>query len=211
MYTHWLVYLDKIFLPFYQLLSDPVLAYFLGTFLLAIICVIIGEFLVGIAFYANRNYVKKLTNDLVHWNNLSVEAVKKGDTEAYHTFNKEANDVYGKLFFLTIAHSAAFLVPIPFVLAWMQFRFGGIEFPLPFIVPGVGASVSYIFTFVVLYLPSYWLFKKIKHKLPLFKDFDRIMRESSEVVKEMKSLADILEEKIKASKARHKNIMQQKA
>ncbi len=205
MSNHILIYLDKIFLPFYQLLGDPILAYFLGTFLLATVCVIVGEFLVGIAFYANRNYVNKLTNDLVQWNNLSVEAVKKGNTDAYHTFNKEANDVYGKLFFLTIAHSAAFLVPIPFVLFWMQFRFGLIEFPLPFHVPILGGNVSYLFTFIVLYLPAYWMFKKIKTKLPLFRKFDRIIRESSEVVKEMKSLADVLEERIKSSKAREKD------
>ncbi|OAG27724.1 hypothetical protein [Thermodesulfatator autotrophicus] len=207
----WIIYLDKIFLPFYHILSDPVLAYFLGTFILAVMCIFLGELLVGIAFYANRHYVKKLTNDLVSWSNLSVEAVKKGDTEAYHTFNKEANDVYGKLFFLTIAHSAAFLIPIPFVLSWMQFRFGNVEFPLPFYVPYIGDSVSYIFTFIVLYLPAYWLFKRIKNKLPVYRYFNQIMQESSEAVKEMKSLADLLEERIKASKAKHKNIAKSKA
>ncbi len=208
MYEKWLLYLDKVFIPFYRLVEDPVLAYFLGTFLLAALCVVLGELLVGLAVYMNRHHVKKLTNDLIHWNNLAVEAVKKGDNESYHTFNKEANDVYGKLFFLSIAHSAACLVPIPFVLAWMQMRFGTVEFPLPFNVPGLGSSVNYIFTFVVLYLPAYWLFKKFKGRLPVFSKIEEIIKESGRAVQEMKSLADVLEKRIKESQLKQKNAIQ---
>ena len=208
MYEKWLIYLDHAFIPFYRLVKDPVLAYFIGTFLLAVLCVVIGELLVGLAIYLNRYHVKKLTHDLIHWNNLAVEAVKKGDSDAYHTFNKEANDVYGKLFFLSIAHSAACLVPIPFVLAWMQMRFGTVEFPLPFTVPGLGSSVNYVFTFVVLYLPAYWLFKKIKGRLPLFRQIEAIVQDSGRAVHEMKSLADVLEKKIKEAQLRQKKAVQ---
>ncbi len=208
MYEKWLIYLDQAFIPFYRLVDDPVLGYFLGTFILASFCVVLGELLVGLAVYLNRHHVRKLTNDLIHWNNLAVEAVKKGDSEAYHTFNREANDVYGKLFFLSIAHSAACLVPIPFVLAWMQMRFGAVEFPLPLSVPGLGSSVNYVFTFVVLYLPAYWFFKKIKKKLPVFREIEKVIVESGRAVQEMKSLADVLEKKIKEAQLRQKNAVQ---
>lgn len=199
MYEKLFLFLDRCFIPFYRLTEDPVIAYFLGTFLLALICVMLGELLVGVAVYLNRDHLKRLTHELIKWNNLAVEAVEKGNSDAYHTFNKEANDVYGKLFFLSIAHSAASLVPIPFVLAWMETRFGSIEFPLPFHLPVIGGSVNYIFTFVVLYLPAWWLFKKLKVHLPVYSRIEALLEESSQVVKEMKSLADVLEKKMKAS------------
>ncbi len=199
MYERLLMFLDRWFISFYRLVEDPILAYFLGTFLLALLCVLVGELLVGLAVYLNRDYLRRLTEELIQWNNLAVEAVEKGNPDAYHTFNREANEVYGKLFFLSIAHSAACLVPIPFVLAWMQMRFGEVQFPLPFAVPGVGDSVNYIFTFVVLYLPAWWLFKKIKRHLPVYRRIEALIDESGRAVKEMKSLADVLEKKMKAS------------
>ncbi len=199
MYERLLMFLDRWFISFYRLVEDPILAYFLGTFLLALLCVLVGELLVGLAVYLNRDYLRRLTEELIQWNNLAVEAVEKGNPDAYHTFNREANEVYGKLFFLSIAHSAACLVPIPFVLAWMQMRFGEVQFPLPFAVPGVGDSVNYIFTFVVLYLPAWWLFKRIKRHLPVYRRIEALIDESGQAVKEMKSLADVLEKKMKAS------------
>ena len=199
MYERLLMFLDRWFISFYRLVEDPILAYFLGTFLLALLCVLVGELLVGLAVYLNRDYLRRLTEELIQWNNLAVEAVEKGNPDACHTFNREANEVYGKLFFLSIAHSAACLVPIPFVLAWMQMRFGEVQFPLPFAVPGVGDSVNYIFTFVVLYLPAWWLFKRIKRHLPVYRRIEALIDESGQAVKEMKSLADVLEKKMKAS------------
>ena len=90
-------------------------------------------------------------------------------------------------------------MPIPFVLAWMEPRFGALEFPLPVNLPVVGDSVNYIFTFVVLYLPAWWIFKKIRRYLPIYARIDALLEESTHVVKEMKSLADVLEKKMKAS------------
>lgn len=201
MYDKLMFFLDRFFILPYRLVPDPVVAYFLGTFCLTVLCVVIGELSVGLAVYVNRNHVKKLTDELIHWNNLTVEAVERGDSEAYHRFNKEANEVYGKLFFLSIAHSAACLWPIPFVLAWMEMRFGTVHFPLPFHVPLIGDSVNYVFTFVVLYLPAWWLFKQVKKYLPLFRQIEALLEESGRAAKHMKSLAEIIEKRIKESQA----------
>ena len=194
-----LTVLDRLFLPLYRLVEAPVPAYFLGTFLLALLCVMLGELLVGLAVHVNRDHLRRLTRDLVQWNNLAVEAVEKGRADAYHTFNREANETYGKLFFLSLAHSAASLVPVPFALAWMEARFGAVSFPLPFRLPVVGEAVNYVFTFVVLYLPAWWLFRKVKRHLPLYGRLEAQMEESSRAVREMRSMADVLEKKMKAS------------
>ena len=206
MYDKILLYLDRVFIWPYRLIPDPLWAYFFGTFCLVALCVIIGELSVGLAVYVNRNHVKKLTEELIHWNNLTVEAVERGDSEAYHRFNKEANDVYGKLFFLSIAHSAACLWPIPFVLAWMEMRFGEVRFPLPFHLdlPIVGDSVNYVFTFVILYLPAWWLFKQVKKYLPLFKKIDALIEESGRAARHMKSLAEIIEKRVQETQANKK-------
>ncbi|NPB09821.1 MAG: hypothetical protein GXO17_05645, partial [Thermodesulfobacteria bacterium] len=54
MYDRLLAYLDRWLIHLYRLVDDPILAYFLGTFLLALLCVLIGELLVGLAVYVNR-------------------------------------------------------------------------------------------------------------------------------------------------------------
>ncbi len=191
------LWLDRLFLPAYHLVRDPVLAYFLGTFLLALGCVVLGQLLLYLMVAVNRNYTESLLAELVHWNNLAVEAVERGEGEAYRIFNQEANQVFGKLFFLHLAQSSAFLVPIPFVLYWMQVRFGTIEFPLPFRVPFLGSTVHYLFTFGMLYLFAYWFFGLIKRRLPLFSRWERRLEETGSTVRRMRSLAEVLEKRIR--------------
>ena len=65
--------LDRLFLPAYHLVRDPVLAYFLGTFLLALGCVVLGQLLLYLIVAVNRNHTESLLAELVHWNNPAVE------------------------------------------------------------------------------------------------------------------------------------------
>ncbi|MBO8143484.1 MAG: hypothetical protein H0Z16_02725 [Thermodesulfobacterium sp.] len=198
-YYKFLLIIDRIFiLPykfFYFIFKNPVFAYFLGTFTLGFLAVLIGKLFLGSIFYLNRKYIKILNEELIKWYNLSVEALEKEDSEKFQLFNKEANEYFGKLFFLNIAQSISLLIPLPFVLAWLQFKFGEIKFFLPFSIPFVGNQVNYIFTFLVCYLLACMLYKKICKFLPIFRKIEEFIAICGDVQKEIKSMAEVLKKK----------------
>ncbi|MBW1975317.1 MAG: hypothetical protein JRI45_07070 [Deltaproteobacteria bacterium] len=182
------LFLDPYLITLYRLVKDPIIGFFLGTFLLATTAVIIGQFSISLAFLVNRRYVEKLNSQLVYWNNLSVDALKKGDKETYKNANNEANQFFGKLFFLSIAYSAASLWPAPFLLGWMQMRFGLIEFPIPFPLPVIGSNVSYTAIFIPFFIIVYLTFQKLQSHLPYFRKIHAILESYENEKAKLKSL-----------------------
>ncbi|WP_038057350.1 hypothetical protein [Thermodesulfobacterium hydrogeniphilum] len=203
-YLKFLFIIDKIFIIpykfFYFIFKNPVWAYFLGTFILSFTALLIGKLLLGFVFYINRSYIKSLNEELIKWYNLSVEALEKKDSEKFHLFNKEANEYFGKLFFLNIAQSISLLVILPFILAWLQFRFGEIKFPLPVSIPFIGSQANYIFVFLICYLLAWLFYKQIYRFLPIYRKIEKFIVICGDVQKEMKSMAEVLKKKIEASK-----------
>jgi len=55
--------------------------------------------------------------------------------------------------------------PIFFALAWMQFRFLDVEVPLP-LLP---VSIGFIGVFILIYAATFFLFKKVKKRITLFR------------------------------------------
>ncbi|MCX7823821.1 MAG: hypothetical protein N2260_10335 [Syntrophobacterales bacterium] len=161
--------LDPICMALFRILPDPIASFFLGTFLLALTSVLIGQTTLSIAFLINRKYVERLNDDLVKWNNLSIDAIKAGDKEAYESFNEQANEAFGRLFFLSVAYSAASLWPAPFALGWMQRWYSDIAIPIPFPIPFLGSSARYTLIFILSYLLAALIFSLSKPYLPYFK------------------------------------------
>jgi len=189
------VEMHQIFLTFdshvirlYQLTGYTLLDFFLGTFVLALAAEIIGELTSSVAFLAVRKYIESSTDEMVRFQNLSVDALALGDGATYTACNKLANDAFGKTFFMQVSLSAALLWPVPFVLAWMQSRFSNVEFQLLF----VDYSVGYLCVFITLYAAAYLIFKRIKYRLPYFREMAEIMAGYRKRAREMKSLADLL-------------------
>ncbi len=186
----FLLFLDPYLIKLYRLIPEPISAFFLGTFLIAWLAVFIGQLSISVAFLLNRKYVEKLNKDLVHWNNLSVDALKSGDKEAYKGANNEANQVFGKLFFVSIAYSCASLWPAPFFLGWMQIRFGTVEFPLPFSIPGVGSTVSFVAVFICFYVIAYFCFNRLQPYLPYFKRIHALLETYEQEKARLKSITE---------------------
>lgn len=184
--------------PFFQVL-DPYLIwcyritghagadFVLGTLALAGMALIIGEFTISLAFLAVKDRIDRTTAEIVRYQNLSVDALAAGNQEAYRAANKLANDAFGKSFFLQIALSAAFLWPIFFALAWMNYRFSGLEFP----IPGTEYSLGFMGVFILIYAAAYPGFKRIKNKLPYFRRIKAILDTYRGQTREMKSFADL--------------------
>ena len=185
------IYVDRFLIGFYRISDIPIFGYLLGTALLSLICVVLGQFTLSLAYRANRMNLKSNNNDMVRMHNLSIYALLAKNKKAYKSCNKEANEAFGKYFFAQIALGISSLWPIPFALAWMQTRFDGVEFLLPFNVPGIGHTVGYTFTFIPIYVLVYILFGKIKHRLPYFKKEHEFLKADVNDSEKMLSISDL--------------------
>jgi hypothetical protein len=158
------VVLDPYLIWCYRLSGNAYVGFFLGTFVLALICLILGD---ATAFMANRLVGRRMENhaaEALKYGDLSITAAKAGDKPAYHAANKLANEAFGLSFFSLMALSMARLWPLPFALAWMQYRFLEVEFP----IPGTKWSLGFIGMFIIIYISAYFLIKQVKHRIPYF-------------------------------------------
>ena len=151
-------FVDQYLIMFYRLTGHAGVDFVIGTFVLACISLLIGEVTVSLAFRLTRNHIGKKTAEAEKYQNLSMEALKAGDKEAYLAINKLAKDAFGHTFFQQLTLSAAFLWPVCFALAWMQHRFLEMAFP----IPGTDWSVGFIGAFIMLYAAAYFVFKPVK-------------------------------------------------
>jgi hypothetical protein len=157
--------LDPVLIILYRLTGDPITDYYLGTFLLALLTVLVGELTISLVFRINKAHLDKLNDRVEKMKRLSSEALALGDQEGYTACNKEGNDAFGQLFFNKFGLSAASLWPIFFALAWMQERFAEIGLPLPWI----GWEINYFFFFLMCYILARIFFSRIKRNLPYFR------------------------------------------
>jgi hypothetical protein len=185
------MYIDRFLIGFFRIGEIPILGYLLGAAILSLICVVLGQFTLSLAYRANRMNLKSNNNEMVRMHNLSIYALLAKNKKAYKSCNKEANDAFGKYFFAQIALGISSLWPIPFALAWMQTRFDGVDFLLPFYVPGVGHTVGYTFTFIPIYVLVYILFSNIKHRLPYFKKEHAFLKADVNDSEKMLSISDL--------------------
>jgi hypothetical protein len=182
------LFLDPYLIWFYRITGHARLDFILGTFMLALMAVIIGELNIALAYLVARRRIEQVTDEAVRYQNLSFEALTAGDKEAYRAANRLANDAFGHSFFMQIALSAAFLWPAGFVLAWMSHRFWDLEFPLPFIP----YSLGYIGVFLILFIAAYFVFKPVKYRIPYFRRIKEMLKASSLTARKLKSFGGLL-------------------
>jgi hypothetical protein len=161
----FLMALDPYLIWFYRLPGNACTGFFLGTFVLAFFALIIGEITIFLASRLAGKHLDAVASETLRYQDLSIEAAKAGDKASYMAANKLANEAFGKSFFSLAALSMARLWPAPFALAWMQYRFFEVEFP----IPGTGFAVGYMAPFIVLYIVAYQIFKRLKHRLSFFR------------------------------------------
>jgi hypothetical protein len=185
-------YIDAFLIYFYRLAPVPIIGYMMGTFVLAILSVAVGQLTYAVAFRWNRHWLNTDSREMIRMHNLSLRALAAKDKPAYKACNKVANDAFGKHFFAQMAMGMASLWPAPFALAWMGTRFAGVEFLLPFHVPWVGGTVGYPATFIPMFVLAHILFGKIKYRLPFFRDMRAAMIADAASSEPMMTLDDIV-------------------
>lgn len=154
---------DSLLITLYRITGDPILDYFLGTFLLSFVVVLVGHFTISIGFKANKPYLDSLNQEMENMGRLSREAERLGNETAYRACNRQGNEAFGRLFFHRFGLAAAALWPAFLALAWMESRFHDIDFPLAWPLSALfKTGVGYPFTFIPLYILSRILFKYLR-------------------------------------------------
>lgn len=191
-------FFDPFLIWFFRITGYAFVDFLIGTYVLAFIAIVVGEFTISIIYLVNRGTIDKITDEVVRYQNLSVDAIEAGNKTAYLATNKLANDAFGRTFFTQIAMSAGFLWPIPFALGWMQPRFSDVEFRIIF----TDWTVGYAFAFFPLCVLAYLSFKRIKYRIPYFKRIKARLDADASRHKHMRSFADLLPDR-KAHKTAH--------
>jgi hypothetical protein len=163
-----LLALDPYLIWSFRLVQDPWISFFLGMIFLNLVCVIMGDISSLLVRRMNRKIYGKYHDQMVRHHNLSVEALKHSDKEAYKAVNRQAHEAFGKYFFSQAGAFTLSIWPLPFALAWMELRFGGLPLTLPFSVPGVGDTVLYPFFFIPLYIAVRILYGRIMRLVPFY-------------------------------------------
>ena len=179
--------MDAWLMPVFRAVETPILGFYLGTAVLASVCVMLGDLTYNIVVRADRSKIKDVNANTVKYNNLSIEALQAGDGDSYRACNKMANEAFGRMFFLQLALSTAALWPLPFALAWMQYRFFEVEFPLAFLP----LTFSYAGVFIPMYALLRIGYSKVRQRLPFFSGAARIYAEMGADAEELKTWRDL--------------------
>lgn len=161
------LWLDLVLITPYRIFDNPVAGFYFGTFVLCVWCTILGEITFRLASRVNKAYIRSLQSAMTRMHNLSIKALLLKDKDNFQACNKEANEAFGKYFFNMLTLGAAVLWPIPFALAWMNTRFGNIEFELLFYIPFLGKSVGFPAIMIPLYILCRILWAKLKRRFPV--------------------------------------------
>jgi hypothetical protein len=153
--------LDAFLIAPYRWPRDPIWGWWLGTLLLALWCYLAGRACLAGVSRINREQVRRHNQEMLERQNQSLGALRAGDKTVYRGLNKMANEAFGKGFFLQIAMGASAMWPAFLGLAWLQARFQGLEFYLPW--PGV--AVNYAAGFIAEYIALWAVIAYLKKRL----------------------------------------------
>ena len=171
--------IDGFLIVFYRFTGISLLDYYIGTFCLSMIAVVLGELTISLALRFSTKHLGQLSQRMKDKEALSIEAYERGDMEVYKSLNRQATDAWGKKFFAMMGHSAAILWPVPFALGWMQTRFSTVAFEVSFPFTLVTDSVGYTFSFFPIYILSRIVFGQLRPWLPYFSSVHKRLMETT--------------------------------
>lgn len=162
------LWLDAALIFFFRLPGDATAGFYLGSFVLAVLTVFLGDVSQALAHRINRSHFQSQTKDMVHLHNLSIKALRQGDKEGYKAANKLANDTFGKAFFTRAALFTVSIWPLPFAMGWLAGRFQGVDIPLPF----GSTAVGYNTVFLPVYILTRVAYAFVKPKIGVLRRLD---------------------------------------
>jgi hypothetical protein len=152
---------DPFLIAPYRWIDNPMMGWWLGTFILGIWASILGELTLAAGYRINRTAVSQRLNETSYYQERSINALKSGDKRSYKAINQLANDAFGKSFFLLMAMGMSSLWPVFLAGAWLQSRFGDVRFSLPFFHNGL----NFIPFFIICYVMARLLVSAVKKRM----------------------------------------------
>ena len=186
--------IDPFLLWAFTLPSNVYVGLATGFVWLSLVATVIGELCMAGAYFINKGHFRAIHLDMVDHNNLSIEAIRCGDKASYTAANSIANEAFGKNFFSHIALFGASVWPAFLALGWLDFRFKGVPFDLPYL-----GEVTTAFFFVPTYILVRVAFNKAGPWIPGFRTIKRKVRENEDI-REMRSFVDLMKEPEKGKK-----------
>ena len=165
--------------------DNPYVGFAIGLFWICLVTTIIGELCIAGVYFMNKKRFAELNYNMVSNHNLSIKALGLKDKVSWKACNSIANEAFGKNFFSHIALFASSLWIVPFVIGWMSYRFGEVDFIVPFL-----GEVGPPFIFIPAYILFRYLFSKAKPWIPIFKVIQRKIKEN-EGEEDMLSYSDL--------------------
>lgn len=187
------LFIDSVLITPYRLPDNAMAGFLLGTYMLTMWCILIGELTLRFVRSFNQSYYDDLEQRTVTMHNLSVKAILSKDKQSYRACNQQANDAFGRYFFAQTALGASSLWMIPFALNWMDYRFHDVSFTLSFYIPWIGNSTGYVTIFILIYLVNRILYAAFKRMIQ--KKFSQTSCPINEKKEELISWADLAKNK----------------
>ncbi len=179
-------FLDPWMIWAFRLTDNPYVGFAIGIFWVSLAATILGELCMAGIYFLNAKHFAKINREMVGHHNLSVKAIAVKNKKAWKACNSIANEAFGRNFFSHIALFASSLWVVPFGIGWLFYRFGEVDFIVPFI-----GEVGPPFIFIPAYILTRFLFGKAKPWLPVFKTIKRKIKEN-EGEEEMMMFSDLM-------------------
>lgn len=180
------VFLDPFLIWSFRMISQPEVGFAMGIAFLCLLTTVIGELSMAGIYFMNKEHFAEHNREMVRHNNMSLRSLLVKNKEGFKALNKQANEEFGKNFFSRIALFGASLWPAFFVMGWLDFRFGAVDF----FVPWVG-KVGPGFFFVPAYIVIRIVFEKSKKWLPVFRTIARKVSENEETEEELMGYTEL--------------------
>lgn len=170
---------DPWFIAPFRWLPSATAGYLVGTVLLALQCIVLGDLSATAVAYLNRDYLRRIQDKMDRNHNLAELALIQGDKESYKAVNRQALDAFGHSFSMGGALFCVSIWPMPFLLAWLHLRFAEAPLELSIDLPFIGSSVHYFASFLLLYIAVRLVYGQIMALCPWYTGFKaRIMAKS---------------------------------
>ncbi len=101
------IYIDRFLIGFYRISDVPIFGYLLGTAILGLFCVVLGQFTLSLAYRANRRNLNTNNKEMVRMHNLSIYALLAKNKKAYKSCNKESTCFIGDFDFCRLPYKEA--------------------------------------------------------------------------------------------------------
>lgn len=174
------VFLDPYLIWAFRILENPWAGFSIGILFVCLLTTVLGELSMAGIYFANKDHFAEHNREMVRNNNLSLRSLLIKDKAGFKALNREANEEFGKNFFSRIALFGASLWPAFFLMGWMDFRFGTVDFVMPWI-----GKVGPGFFFVPAYIVTRVLFEFNKKRIPVFRTIAAKVRENERTDEEL--------------------------